>query len=226
MSRSRGFTLIELVMVIVLLAIVATISVRFVTLSTQGAIDVSDRQKRALKAVVVAERLSRELRGAVPGSVRVDPAGDCVSFLPALDGGLYQPKPDGTGYEPVNSLPGLTPVIASPSGSITPVGDVLDSALTSPESRLYYVQVPVALFLSGNGLYRKPLSSLTESCAGNKNGGTLLAGNIASDEGRPFFTSDTPTIRSNSLVTFSFQVDPGSGEPLSFSQTLQVRNVP
>lgn len=55
MSRSSGFTLIELVIVIVLLAIVATISVQFVALSTRGALDVSSRQQRALQSVVISE---------------------------------------------------------------------------------------------------------------------------------------------------------------------------
>lgn len=49
MRRAAGFTLVELIIVIVLLAIVATISVQFVALSTRGAIDVSSRQQRALR---------------------------------------------------------------------------------------------------------------------------------------------------------------------------------
>jgi MSHA biogenesis protein MshO len=45
MHQRAGFTLIELLMVIVLLGIVATVSVRFVSLSTQGALDVSARHE-------------------------------------------------------------------------------------------------------------------------------------------------------------------------------------
>lgn len=61
MHRYRGFTLVELVIVIVLLAIVATISVRFVSLSTQGALDVSSRQQRSLAGVVISEQISLSL---------------------------------------------------------------------------------------------------------------------------------------------------------------------
>jgi len=62
MAGRRGYTLIELVMVIVLLGIVATVSVRFVALSTRGALDASARQLRALQSVVISEQLTRELR--------------------------------------------------------------------------------------------------------------------------------------------------------------------
>ena len=82
MHRYRGFTLVELVIVIVLLAIVATISVRFVSLSTQGALDVSSRQQRSLAGVVISEQISREVREAFPLSVRSN--GPCLEWLPIV----------------------------------------------------------------------------------------------------------------------------------------------
>ncbi|MCH8499967.1 MAG: type II secretion system GspH family protein [Marinobacter sp.] len=85
----RGFTLIELVMVIVLLAIVATISVRFVTLSTLGALDTSARQQRALSAAIVSEQISRELRDALPTSVRASSDGRCLEWLPIVAASSY-----------------------------------------------------------------------------------------------------------------------------------------
>lgn len=93
MRRAAGFTLVELVIVIVLLAIVATISVQFVALSTRGAIDVSARQQRALQGVVISEQISRELREAFPLSIRV--AGNCLEWLPIEAGTAYTDLPDG-----------------------------------------------------------------------------------------------------------------------------------
>ena len=89
MLRLRGFTLIELVMVIVLLAIVATISVRFVTLSTLGALDTSARQQRALNAAIISEQISRELRDALPTSVRTSSDGRCLEWLPIVAASSY-----------------------------------------------------------------------------------------------------------------------------------------
>lgn len=87
MSRGAGYTLIELIMVIVLLSIVATVSVRFVGLSTQGALDTSARQLRALQSVVISEQLTRELREAFPLSVRSN--GSCIEWLPMEAGTNY-----------------------------------------------------------------------------------------------------------------------------------------
>ncbi|MGM0769353.1 MAG: PulJ/GspJ family protein [Pseudomonadota bacterium] len=103
MRGQRGFTLVELVMVIVLLSIVATISVQFVTLSTRGAIDLGDRQQRALQGVVISEQITRAVRAAFPLSVRAN--GECLEWLPILGGTTYEVLPTGPGANTVQILP-------------------------------------------------------------------------------------------------------------------------
>jgi MSHA biogenesis protein MshO len=88
MPRQQGFTLVELVMVIVLLGIVATISTQFVSFSVRGAIDLGDRQQRALQGVVISEQITREVRAAFPLSVRAKKPG-CLEWLPILGGTTY-----------------------------------------------------------------------------------------------------------------------------------------
>jgi len=92
MIEQRGFTLVELIMVIVLLGIVATISTQFVALSTRGAIDLGDRQQRALQGVVISEQITRELREAFPLSIRSEKPG-CLEWLPILGGTTYDSLP-------------------------------------------------------------------------------------------------------------------------------------
>src|SRR5690554_1980814 len=94
MRRQAGFTLIELIMVIVLLAIVATVSVQFVSLSTRGALDVGARQHRSLAGVVVSEQISRQLREALPTSVRINASGSCVEWMPIRAASYYLNLPD------------------------------------------------------------------------------------------------------------------------------------
>lgn len=103
MQRSAGFTLVELVIVIVLLAIVATISVQFVTLSTQGALDVSNRQQRALQSVVISEQITRELREAFPLSVRAN--GACVEWIPIVSATRYEELPKGPDFNEITIAP-------------------------------------------------------------------------------------------------------------------------
>ncbi|WP_273204146.1 type II secretion system protein [Marinobacter subterrani] len=99
MSRQSGYTLIELIMVIVLLSIVATVSVRFVGLSTQGALDTSTRQLRALQSVVISEQLTRELREAFPLSIRTN--GSCIEWLPLDAGTNYLRRTRGPGFDDI-----------------------------------------------------------------------------------------------------------------------------
>jgi MSHA biogenesis protein MshO len=105
MRRRNGFTLVELIIVIVLLGIVATISVRFVTLSTQGAIDVSSRQQRALAGVVISEQISRELREALPTSVRTTTDGRCIEFIPIVAASNYLSLPAGSSPDSFEAVP-------------------------------------------------------------------------------------------------------------------------
>lgn len=105
MRAARGFTLIELIMVIVLLAIVATISVQFVTLSAQGALDVSSRQQRALSGVVISEQISRQLREALPTSVRTSTDGSCVEWIPVRAASNYLSLPNGSSPDRFEAVP-------------------------------------------------------------------------------------------------------------------------
>ena len=103
MARQAGFTLVELVMVIVLMGIVATISVQFVSLSTRGALDVSSRQQRALQSVVISEQITREVREAFPLSVRAN--GQCLEWLPVVAATSYESLTTGPDFNEVSIVP-------------------------------------------------------------------------------------------------------------------------
>jgi len=103
MFRQRGFTLVELVMVIVLLGIVATISTQFVSFSVRGAIDLGDRQQRALQGVVISEQITREVREAFPLSVRAK--AECLEWLPILGATAYTSLPAESDPRTVNIQP-------------------------------------------------------------------------------------------------------------------------
>ena len=96
-TRQRGFTLVELVMVIVIMGIVGTmvsvfmkspIDAYFATLRRAALSDVTDTAVR---------RMARDVRGALPNSLRPLSIGTCIEFIPVKFGGRYRAEPDSTG---------------------------------------------------------------------------------------------------------------------------------
>lgn len=90
-----GFTLIELIVVIVILAILATMGTRFVVTAAESYRGTQTRALIINTARPALERMTRQLRGALPYSVRVVNSGNCVEFMPIAAGGNYlSPVPD------------------------------------------------------------------------------------------------------------------------------------
>jgi len=89
-KRQSGFTLIELVAVIVLVGILATASVQFIGFGTQIYIQANDRQVTLSKSRFAIERMTREIRGAIPNSVRVSSNNRCIEFAPIKASGAYR----------------------------------------------------------------------------------------------------------------------------------------
>lgn len=87
---SKGFTLIELVAVIVILGVMALATTEYITFGTQVYVESTDRQRVLSQSRFFIERLSRELRNALPNSVRVTSNGRCIEFVPILSSGAYR----------------------------------------------------------------------------------------------------------------------------------------
>ncbi|MEQ3653152.1 MAG: type II secretion system protein [Glaciecola sp.] len=95
LSRSKGFTLIELVMVLVVLAIISVGITQFIRSSTQIFIDTSERERLLRDGSFAVERINREIASAIPNSVRL--AGNsgvhCLQFVPSKWSTFYLELP-------------------------------------------------------------------------------------------------------------------------------------
>jgi len=79
-----GFTLVEMIMVIVISAILAVGVTRFMGQTVQSYADTGNRQQLATIGWIASERLSRELRTALPNSIRVNAIQSCIEFIPSV----------------------------------------------------------------------------------------------------------------------------------------------
>lgn len=86
----QGFTLIELVTVIVILGVLASGITSFLRLGTKSYTDAVDRDALISTARFVVERLNREVRNALPNSVRtIADNNQCLEFVPIDKSVIY-----------------------------------------------------------------------------------------------------------------------------------------
>jgi len=93
-SRSAGFTLVELVTVLVLSAILGLVVWRNIAEPLRVFSELTRRTDLVNNSETAVARLQRELRLALPNSVRITPDGTSLEFLRTLSGGRYRAEAD------------------------------------------------------------------------------------------------------------------------------------
>ena len=123
-KKQDGFTLVELVAVIVILGVLATATTQYIIFGSQVYIESTERQRVLSQSRFLVERLTRELKTAIPNSVRV--SGNCIEFVPIKTSGAYR----------TDSAATLAPIAPNPLASTIDVvsWDVQNSA---ENDRLY-----------------------------------------------------------------------------------------
>jgi MSHA biogenesis protein MshO len=91
--RISGFTLVELVMVIMVTGIIAASVTVFLKPAIDSYVDTRRRGDLTDMADTAVRRISQDIRSAVPNSVR-SPSDQCFELLPTSSGGKYRAAPD------------------------------------------------------------------------------------------------------------------------------------
>jgi MSHA biogenesis protein MshO len=92
----KGFTLIELIMVIVIVGILATMTTDIITLPVKSYIDLERRTTLVDTAEITLRRMQRDIRRALPNSLRITGGGTVIELLHTTDGGRYRAKLDAS----------------------------------------------------------------------------------------------------------------------------------
>lgn len=123
--RQRGFTLVEAILVMVITGILAGMVAVFIRGPVQNYVDSAARAELTDTAEFALRRMTRDIRAALPNSVRLS-AGNSLEFFPTKTGGRYLAAEDeatfASGSHPIldfatASATSFTVIGAMPAGT-------------------------------------------------------------------------------------------------------------
>lgn len=104
-SHSSGFTIVELITVMVIMGILSVGTVRFISDGANGFATTLSRAAMVSDTQQLITRLSREVREALPSSIRVSTSGDCLELIPIVGASVYLSAPVGSAATSMQTVP-------------------------------------------------------------------------------------------------------------------------
>lgn len=191
--NERGFTLIEIIIVVVLLAVLSIYSFSFLGIGSEMVAQVGARTQLAAEQRFAIERLNRELRASVPRSARANDT--CIEYMPMIGSNVYL------------SLPRPGPPGSSPLVVVTPY---LNATNLVGRYFLVYATEPLYIY-SNNQTRRKVITAVNYDTPQNGLATLSVSGSpnafFTDSPSRTFFFGGSPV---------SWCIDPVSNELLRF----------
>lgn len=140
-SNTNGFTLVEMVVVITIVAILAAGAALFIRNPTQAFIDSENRANLTDRADTALRRMARDIRNALPNSVRTTTSGlnNFIEFVPVKSAGRYRAAVGiATGDNPLDfSLSADSFDVLGPSVTVAAGDKLVIYNLGIPDSDVY-----------------------------------------------------------------------------------------
>ncbi len=241
-NKSAGFTLIEMITVIVLLGVLAAAITSFIKFGTQIYTETTARDQLVSSARFAIERLNREVRNALPNSVIV--SGKCLKFTPIIESTIYTdipvapevarntiniikfdedfdaswnavvyPLSTDDVYDNNNKIHGVNSIIDTGDEWVITLDNVVLFADDSPTHRLYFINGTVEYCLQNDQLLRTDLL----------NNNVLMAEYMSITNSS--FEVQEASLQRNAMIQIHFQFEKNN-EKVTFSNEIQVLNVP
>lgn len=248
---SKGFSLIELIVVIVILSILAVFGAQFVVSTTQNYEQTRTRALLVNTGRQALERMSRQLRGALPYSVIATNGDTCIKFMPIAGGGIYlTPVPDAANGAAASASIGVAnhleefgsaqwvSIGALAANEIYGSGDSLQSLASrsnvvltlsgakqwlrnSINRRFYLLDNPHAFCVVGSQLHFYPNAGMALGSVDQSGTFDLMANNVSAGS----FNLTAGSENRNTIVLIDLDFTSG-GETVNFQQQVMIRNVP
>ncbi len=251
-NSSSGFTLIELIMVMVLLSIIGVMGGKFISQSFQGFADTQTRTEMYEEGKTALIRLEREIHVAIPNAISVSGSnGETISFGLIDETAMENIFGQYTDADPTGTTAITDQTAAAASGSLIsiyntswsnftdgsrvyaitglPGGNTmnLDSAIepASPYNRYFVVRDKAVQFVVSGTTLSRQTATVTSGTVGSFASPKPLVKDIYQTDSLPFFNYIISSSTKSSSIAVHFTISRG-GESINFHKEILVHNVP
>ena len=241
-STQKGFTLVELILVITILGVISVSIAQVISLSAQIYVTGAERTRLVSEARFIILRLEKELRNIVPNSVSYDPTLGCLTYYPIKQSGTYVDDAFDNPMHVVvfnSTLSVNDTLVVYPTNpqSVIDNGrniDAISSAADAPTSLNQYdvtLNTPVNQTSPGKRFFVpapqvsvcKGTSSVGEALIRTQNG---VSGLIATNVSQWSANISSAGLQQNGLIELQLTLQSGDDEPLSILHEIHFPNVP
>jgi MSHA biogenesis protein MshO len=104
LQNQSGFSLVELILVIVITGILASMTASVLELPIRAYVDSARRATLTDSAESALRRMQRDIRRALPNSIRISPDQTTLELIHLVDGGRYRAIADNTASPPTGDI--------------------------------------------------------------------------------------------------------------------------